>query len=613
MIKKIFQTSVRLKQKPQSKFTYKFSSEENQQKSQQQQQQSGKQRYHNKKQGPSNTAPSAKISIDKALETMENKFNIKLQNQTQTFQKILPEKSIIEKLSQKNDQQQQSQEQKFQSKISESAAEKLKARKQNLLKNLQKKESEKQTFNQIFKSNEMKYVENIMKKEKEAIKLAEYQLNQVEKQENAVDHYETDNIAKQEIANHIYYQDKLQEQQIMAYLGFSEMPNKKEQLKEWRDNQIVENIDFTPDTMGVKEIFYPGSKKGRAPADDMETFGEWYKQNMPKPYQLILNNLQELNETKIRNENAPSFLKAFVTNKAEGEMLRLVEGDTGHPNQYFVQKQPQNTVHVSELNALSAPLIEDIPDNDPYDAIEKVVFEDNNGLTFGKQLGEDEIPIFPEFLKSDHHYSVDLIDKWSIFRLHPIFQKGLRILKQMTQNYANGNFEDKKIVLPTLYAYYYTLPKQLQENVIVKTTVRNLERAKHDMSLQDKHIALNFACKMTMPIHPLVEETLDDILSTEKYWVSAAEEDILLNRETPLEQQGEEEIKLVQEGDTSMQIQQDWNRPPRIDPNGQDEKIPDLPLQYYDNNDGFWDWHINKQQDMYSQVELPTFRPFFKH
>lgn len=29
--------------------------------------------------------------------------------------------------------------------------------------------------------------------------------------------------------------------------------------------------------MGTKEVFYPGSKKGRFPIDDMESFGEWYK------------------------------------------------------------------------------------------------------------------------------------------------------------------------------------------------------------------------------------------------------------------------------------------------------------------------------------------------
>lgn len=38
-----------------------------------------------------------------------------------------------------------------------------------------------------------------------------------------------------------------------------------------------------------------------------------------------------------------------------------------------------------------------------------------------------------------------------------------------------------------------------------------------------------------MPIHPLLDETLTDILSTNKYWVSAAEEEILLNRESHLE------------------------------------------------------------------------------
>lgn len=72
------------------------------------------------------------------------------------------------------------------------------------------------------------------------------------------------------------------------------------------------------------------------------------------------------------------------------------------------------------MNSLSAPLIEDIPDHDPYEVLENVVFDDNTGLSFGKELEEGEIPVFPEFTKGDFHYSVELIEKWSIFRLHPM-------------------------------------------------------------------------------------------------------------------------------------------------------------------------------------------------
>lgn len=63
----------------------------------------------------------------------------------------------------------------------------------------------------------------------------------------------------------------------------------------------------------------------------------------------------------------------------------------------------------------------------------------------------------------------------------------------------------KKVVMPTLYAYYNLLPEQVMHHPIVKTTVRNLEYYKHDMTLQDKYLAVNFACRMTMPMHPLVK------------------------------------------------------------------------------------------------------------
>lgn len=51
---------------------------------------------------------------------------------------------------------------------------------------------------------------------------------------------------------------------------------------------MLDNIDFTTETMGVPKVFYPGSKKGPAPEDDMDSFIQWYKANMPTPYKLLL-------------------------------------------------------------------------------------------------------------------------------------------------------------------------------------------------------------------------------------------------------------------------------------------------------------------------------------
>lgn len=39
----------------------------------------------------------------------------------------------------------------------------------------------------------------------------------------------------------------------------------------------------------------------------------------------------------------------------------------------------------------------------------------------------------------------------------------------------------------------------------------------------------------------------------------------------------------------------------------------ELPLNYYDNEDGFWDDYIEMKQQRYSNQHMITRRPFFRH
>lgn len=41
-------------------------------------------------------------------------------------------------------------------------------------------------------------------------------------------------------------------------------------------------------------------------------------------------------------------------------------------------------------------------------------------------------------------------------------------------------------------------------------------------------MAVNYACRFLMPVHPIIDEVGKNIFETEKYWITAAEENILL-------------------------------------------------------------------------------------
>lgn len=68
-----------------------------------------------------------------------------------------------------------------------------------------------------------------------------------------------------------------------------------------------------------------------------------------------------------------------------------------------------------------------------------------------------------------------------------------------------GLIKEEKLILPTIYPYYYSLPEVVRDNLVVKNAARCLEKTKHDLSLQDKQLMLNLAASTTMPFDELFE------------------------------------------------------------------------------------------------------------
>jgi len=101
-----------------------------------------------------------------------------------------------------------------------------------------------------------------------------------------------------------------------------------------------------------------------------------------------------------------------------------------------------------------------MPELAPFDVLEKLIFEDNNDVNLiSNELEENQLPIFPEFRKGDEFHSVDIIDKWSIFRLYPIIEHGRKTLEKLSYDIFFGNTDVGRTKIPTLYAYYHTLPE----------------------------------------------------------------------------------------------------------------------------------------------------------
>ena len=61
-------------------------------------------------------------------------------------------------------------------------------------------------------------------------------------------------------------------------------------------------------------------------------------------------------------------------------------------------------------------------------------------------------------------------------------------------------------------------------------------------------------------------------------------------------------------------IKEDFKGPPRIyDPMHIEDTDEMHPLEYYDNDDGYWDGYIQEKERLRGLVPIPRSRPFYKH
>lgn len=61
-------------------------------------------------------------------------------------------------------------------------------------------------------------------------------------------------------------------------------------------------------------------------------------------------------------------------------------------------------------------------------------------------------------------------------------------------------------------------------------------------------------------------------------------------------------------------VKEDWTPPPRVyDPDFVECKAPITPLEYYDNEDGYWDDYIKEKESYRGTVPIPNYRANYKH
>jgi len=124
-------------------------------------------------------------------------------------------------------------------------------------------------------------------------------------------------------------------------------------------------------------------------------------------------------------------------------------------------------------------------------------------LEFSSKIDSEngEISPFIEKVTTDYQNSQEEIEKWTMFRMYPLFNNWCKHISRLGNDLQSGKFDNgKERVLPTLFRYYNLLPEFARNDPIIINLVRAFEFTKHEMSLKEKELALNYACQFCLPM-----------------------------------------------------------------------------------------------------------------
>ena len=269
-----------------------------------------------------------------------------------------------------------------------------------------------------------------------------------------------------EVINDLFQLKEAQRRNLANYDKLNEWRIRKEQTVINFPLDIFNKFSQTTNLVITEDpIPYPGSSKGPHPRDDLPFFAEWVTTHMPDSHKKFYAELI----TKIRSSR-----------KKVGRM---------EPTRVQLQNIIESPVPNSDF-ALTKPLIKSLKQKD-------------TPLEFSSFVDTDkgEISPFIENVTTDYQNSQFEIENWTMFRMYPLINNWMKNMYKAVNDLQSGKFRyGKDPVLPTLFRYYNLLPEFARMNHIVIDVARGLEFTKHDMTLKEKELALNYAAQFTLPL-----------------------------------------------------------------------------------------------------------------
>ena len=446
-----------------------------------------------------------------------------------------------------------------------------------------------------------------------------------------------------------------------------------------------------PDILKLKK--YPGSRKGLTPQEDTEFYQKWVAENkserLYKFEEKYLHDEQKSPKMKMQNnqESSQSNEKHLIHDEVT-YMLHVDEeyklsDQENMPEWDLIKEQKYDTIEIRPMisdigksggTEFDADHYFDVNEFDPevskhfrkpQSRLEEVLIDREE-----KQRPIPMIPMMPTNVSLDYHLLHTQMMDYDAFRqfvhMYNMMKSKYKYLINDMLFSAKKIYESKDpLPLPSLFAYYETLPDWARDHPTIKQLVVNLEYSKPLLSLKEKEHLVNFALRVFIPPNEDLEKVLlfafnnsrkirlnneraremmrelkpydvdqEDVGTEYMFWYDSDEEeaeDEEYEDDSRLDdfkqtKQGIKTVNLEEEEkkklesyeiaeDVDDKALKDFVIKPYSEPH-QYECDPSsfyYPINYYDNEDGFWDdWIANKKRG-YNENEMITKRPYVKH
>ncbi|CAD8119084.1 unnamed protein product [Paramecium sonneborni] len=351
---------------------------------------------------------------------------------------------------------------------------------------------------------------------------------------------------------------------------------------------------------------YPGTKKGKYPIQDKKGFTKWFKENHTQKTVDAIEFLVRKGYGKVADHLSFKKRKRFITKRAQAkiDLKKTIQ----RMKQEKYEKNTWEVVTPGTVLFVEETMIEQLTKGNPMRDLAQ-----NTHIKIQTHMPEGEIQPLPDKFPLKKTKLIYYLERWSFFRSFGAYQ----LLKDLVE----GNVETKKnesIKSASLNTYYQTLPKHIRDNPNVKNVYRGLEFANNQMTLAEKETSLNLAARLSCPFDEMNQEVYDEGSAGYRPMISRFDEERLM------QDQENEHIDTAVNPDALFKYLEQRAHTPRhvakddvplpdwaVD---KSERVDDLPVDYYINDDGFWDDYIKAKEEKHlKDTPISGGKKYFRH